>query len=78
MSKKIEEEIDQNIDKHSRTLIVSNIELLLNYCIRYYGRQFIPRNNLNKDLLVRFGNLLEDYFKSDKAQTLGLLRVTWL
>lgn len=74
---KIAIEIDQNIDKHSKTLIVSNIELFLNYCMRYYDRQFITRNNINKDILVRFENLLNDYFKSDKAQTLGLPSVTY-
>lgn len=74
---KIASEIDQNIDQHSKTLIVSNIELLLNYCMRFYGRQFITRSNVNKDILVRFENLLNDYFKSDNAQILGLPTVTW-
>ncbi|MFC6102251.1 helix-turn-helix domain-containing protein [Olivibacter domesticus] len=74
---KIAIEINQNIDKHSKTLIVSNIELFLNYCMRYYDRQFITRNNINKDILVRFENLLNDYFKSDKAHTLGLPSVTY-
>ena len=74
---KIAYEIDQNIDKHSKTLIVSNIELFLNYCMRFYDRQFITRTNVNKDILVRFENLLNDYFKSDKAQTSGLPSVTF-
>lgn len=74
---KIEEEIQQNIDKHSKTLIVSNIELFLNYCQRFYDRQFITRNNENKDILVRFENLLNDYFKSDKALTSGLPSVAF-
>lgn len=74
---KIAYEIDQNIDKHSKTLIVSNIELLLNYCMRFYDRQFITRSHANKNILVRFENLLHDYFQSDKCQTLGLPTVTW-
>ena len=74
---KISSEIEQNIDKHSKTLIVSNIELLLNYCMRFYDRQFITRSHVNKDVLVRFENLLTDYFKSDKAQAIGLPTVTW-
>lgn len=74
---KITEEIKQNIDTHSKTLIVSNIELLLNYCMRYYDRQFITRSNAHKDILVRFENLLADYFSSDKAQIFGLPSVTW-
>jgi len=74
---KILEEIRQNIDKHSKTLIVSNIELLLNYCQRFYDRQFITRNNVNKDILARFENLLNDYFNSDKPFLLGLPTVTY-
>ena len=70
--KKIGEEIEQNIDKHSKTLIVSNIELFLNYCMRFYDRQFITRNNVNKDILVRFENLLTDFFRSGKAKVHGL------
>jgi AraC-like DNA-binding protein len=69
---KIEQEIDLNIDKHSKTLIVSNVELFLNYCMRFYDRQFITRNNINRDILVRFEDLLNDYFRSGKAQSLGL------
>ena len=74
---KISFEIEQNIDKHSKQLIVSNIELLLNYCIRFYDRQFITRSNTNKDLLVRFENLLDEYFKGDKAVKLGLPSVAY-
>ncbi|WP_257088332.1 AraC family transcriptional regulator [Sphingobacterium sp. E70] len=74
---KIAEEINQNIDKHSKTLIVSNIELLLNYCQRFYDRQFITRSNVNGDILVRFEKLMNDYFKSDKAFVLGLPSVTY-
>jgi AraC-like DNA-binding protein len=74
---KIAFEIEQNIDKHSKTLIVSNIELLLNYCMRFYDRQFITRSNVNKGVLARFENLLIDYFKTDKAQTLGLPSVAY-
>lgn len=74
---KIAYEINQNIDKHSKTLIVSNIELLLNYCMRFYDRQFITRSHANKDILMRFENLLSDYFQSDKCQTLGLPTVAW-
>ncbi len=75
--KKIGEEIEQNIDKHSKTLIASNIELLMNYCMRYYDRQFITRSNVNKDVLTRFEQILTDYFNSGKGRTSGLPSVTW-
>lgn len=62
---KIETELRENIDNHSQTLIVSNIELLLNYCQRYYGRQFITRNNFNRDILSQVENILRKYFNSE-------------
>lgn len=74
---KISSEIQQNIDKHSKTLIVSNIELLLNYCMRFYDRQFITRSHVNKDILSRFENLLSEYFKTDRPETLGLPTAGW-
>lgn len=69
---KIEFEIAHTIDKHSKKLIVSNIELLLNYCMRFYDRQFITRENTHKGSLERFEFLLRDYFQSDKPQDIGL------
>jgi len=69
---KIQYELAHAIDKHSRTLIVSNIELFLNYCVRFYDRQFITREHVHKDVLARFEGLLNDYFGSAKPQTLGL------
>jgi len=74
---KIKTEIEQNIDKHSKTLIVSNIELFLNYCMRFYDRQFITRVNVNKDILARFEELLNEYFRSGKSQTSGLPSVAY-
>lgn len=74
---KIEYELDQNLDKHSKGLIASNIELLLNYCVRFYDRQFITRDNTNKGLLERLEYLLKDYFSSDKPQNEGLPSVAY-
>jgi len=69
---KIEFELRQAVDKHSKKLIVSNIELFLDYCVRFYDRQFITRDNVHKSVIERFENLLNAYFKSDKPQLLGL------
>lgn len=74
---KIQYEMEQAIDKHSKTLIVSNIELFLNYCTRFYDRQFITRDNPNKGILERFEHLLHDYFASDKLATVGLPSVAY-
>ena len=74
---KIDHELHQSIDKHSKKLIANNIELLLNYCMRFYDRQFITRNLVNKDILVRFENLLDNYLKSEITKTLGLPTVKY-
>jgi AraC family transcriptional activator of pobA len=74
---KIEYELEHAIDKHSKSLIVSNIELFLNYCVRFYDRQFITRDNVHKGILERFENLLNEYFHTDKPQTNGLPSVAW-
>ena len=74
---KINYELEQNIDKHSKRLIVSNIELFLNYCVRFYDRQFITRNHVHHGLLERFEALLNHYFLSDKPQTNGLPSVAY-
>lgn len=69
---KIEYELEHAIDKHSKGLIVSNIELFLNYCVRFYDRQFITRENVLKGVLERFEVLLNEYFQTEKPQTIGL------
>lgn len=74
---KIDNELRQLIDKHTKNLVISNIELFLNYCVRFYDRQFITRTNANQGILVRFENLLNDYFNSDKAGKLGLPSVAY-
>jgi len=77
LAKAIENEYSQNIDVHSQELIISNLELLLNYCKRFYGRQFITRTNANKDVVVRFEELLKSYFDSDKPESQGLPSVKY-
>ncbi len=74
---KIHHELEHNIDRLSRKLISTNIELLLDYCLRFYERQFITRETINKDILVRFESLLNQYFDDGKAQIKGLPSVRW-
>ena len=74
---KIRNELHRGIDKHSKILIVSNIELLLNYCVRFYDRQFITREHVNKGILQRFEELLNDYFISNKPKDIGLPSVNY-
>ena len=74
---KIQIELEHAIDKHSKQLIVRNIELLLDYCMRFYERQFITRNQVNKDIIVRFEHLLDEYFQGQVALTEGLPSVKY-
>lgn len=75
--RKIDDEINYGGDRHSNTIIVSAIELFLNYCLRFYDRQFITRKKVNKDLLIRFEELIDGYFVSGKAQEHGTPSVAW-
>lgn len=75
---KIETELSLNLDKYSQKLIVNNIELLLDYCSRFYDRQFITRTNLNQDLISKFNSELRNYFKQNKNQSIGIPSVTYL
>ncbi|HLL96170.1 MAG TPA: helix-turn-helix domain-containing protein [Spirosoma sp.] len=74
---KIDHELEQAVDKHSKRLIVSNIELLLNYCVRFYDRQFITRDTIHQGVLERFEVLLNAYYQTDKPQTIGLPSVAY-
>jgi AraC family transcriptional activator of pobA len=74
---KIRFELEHAVDKHSKKLIVTNIELFLNYCVRFYDRQFITRDNVHKGVLERFETLLNDFFSSEKPQTIGLPSVAY-
>jgi len=74
---KIQFEIQQPIDKHSKKLIAANIELFLGYCDRFYDRQFITREHVNKGTIEKFEDLLNRYFASDKPQKFGLPSVMY-
>ena len=75
---KIQTELQENIDVHSQYIIVSTIELLLNYCSRFYGRQLITRGQNNKSIISQIENLLIQYFADDKKNEQGLPTVKYL
>ena len=72
----VAKELRRSIDKHSRTLVVSHIELLLNYCLRFYDRQFVTREEINHQVVRKFEQLLKDYIAT-KASREGLPRVAY-
>lgn len=77
MFETIEDELHQNLDKHSKTLVVSHLQVLLNYATRFYDRQFITREHVNKGILERFESNLNDYFNSEKLQAVGMPSVAY-
>lgn len=74
---KISMELEHPVDKHSKQLIAMNIELLLNYCVRFYERQFITREENNRDILQKFESCMDDYFEHDLPQEQGLPTVKY-
>lgn len=74
---KIDYELEQSIDKHSKRLIVANIQLMLDYCVRFYDRQFITRDYAHRGILEKFEQILNAYFESERPQTVGLPSVAY-
>ncbi|WP_196893095.1 helix-turn-helix domain-containing protein [Aureivirga marina] len=74
---KIQKEYSMNLDKHSQKLIISTIELLLDYCNRFYDRQFFIRTNHHQELASKFENILKAYYNSEKPMTLGIPSVKY-
>jgi len=70
--KAIEQELGNNIDSFSQDVLVSQLELLLNHCNRFYNRQFLSRKNLHHDLIDRLNSYLTEYFQMGSGITLGL------
>lgn len=70
-------EYSQNIDLQSEKLMVTSLELLLDYCTRYYYRQFITRKHLNSDIVTRFESLLKSYYNSDESMEQGIPSVKY-
>ena len=73
----IEQEYQTSIDQFSQDVMVSHLELLLNYCNRFYNRQFLTRKKAGNDLLSKMEELLDDCFKKDKHIELGLPTVQY-
>ena len=74
---KTQAELQHPIDKHSKRLISRNIELLLDYCMRFYARQFNTRSAANSDILSKFENLLDKYFADGISESEGLPTVKY-
>lgn len=70
--KTIQTELNLPIDKHTKNVFVSSIELLLNHCNRYYDRQFTTRENQNKTVVETFTNFISTYFASSDLEVKGL------
>lgn len=73
----IQEELSNTNDNHTQQIVLSYIEVFLNLCVRFYERQFATREVVNKDILTRFKVLINEYFVSNKPQTIGLPTVSW-
>lgn len=74
---KIRIELTRPIDTFSKKLIAKNIELLLDYCMRFYSRQFVTREVSNRDVIVKFETLLDEYFTGELPKTQGLPSVKY-
>lgn len=68
----IQIEYEQRIDNHSQRVITTNLELLLNYSLRFYERQFKTRTNQSKDVITQFEKELKKYFKTEQQIEEGL------
>lgn len=69
---KIEQELQRYIDRHSKKIITQYIELVLDYCTRFYERQFITRNEANKKIITQYNSILNNYFETEQVNTAEL------
>ncbi|MDF9798582.1 AraC-like DNA-binding protein [Catalinimonas alkaloidigena] len=76
--KGIEAEYNNNQDEFSKDIMISHLEALLKYADRFYKRQFLNREDINKALFTRFKEILDEYFESGKLEEKGIPTVDWL
>ncbi|MCL4638486.1 MULTISPECIES: helix-turn-helix domain-containing protein [Olivibacter] len=74
----IETELNNRIDDFSQDVMISQIELLLNYANRFYKRQFITRKVVSNELLQRLEELLNQYFDQEMPSSQGTPTVSYL
>jgi AraC family transcriptional activator of pobA len=74
----IDDELKSRIDDFSQDVIISQLELLLNYCNRFYKRQFITRRAVNADLLEQVEEILDNYFEGNRSLKHGIPSVQFL
>jgi AraC-like DNA-binding protein len=74
----IKHEYGQRIDDHSQEIIVSSLQLLLNYCSRFYQRQFNTRTNLSKDIVAQVDRVIVDYYEGDQVNLKGPITIEYI
>ena len=75
--RQIQNELQKAHDMFQNNIIVSYIELILNFCLRFYNRQFLTRSLENSDTLMKFDSLLHDYFEKGQQLSYGLPTVQY-
>ncbi len=73
----ISTELQHPIDRMTKKLISSSIQLMLDYCMRFYERQFVTRHDQNSGVLAKFEHLLDEYFQTGQTQKYGLPTVRY-
>lgn len=74
----IDDELNSRIDDFSQDIMVAQIELLLNYCNRFYKRQFITRRSVNNNILIKLEEILDNYFNNEDSSIQGIPSVQLL
>lgn len=77
LMRQIQDELQNEHDELQNSIIIGYIELVLNFCQRFYNRQFITRRLENSDILMKFDSLLRDYYEEKLQTTLGIPTVQY-